>query len=69
MIVPKNITILVDDHVNNLGLGDVEIVVFGSLTVVSGTKLSLSDSSSIEVQVRMVLIGKKSLRYRVQQGV
>lgn len=50
VIIPKNITIVANNGVNSLGLGDVEIVLYGSITISAGTNLNLSDNSSIQVE-------------------
>ena len=50
VIIPKNITIVASNGVNSLGLGDVEIVLYGSISVLDGTNLTLSDNSSLQVE-------------------
>lgn len=50
VIVPKNITIVATNDVNNLGLGDVELVVYGSISVSAGTNLNFSDNSLIQLE-------------------
>ena len=50
VIIPKNITIVANNGVNSLGLGDVQIVLYGSISVLDGTNLNLSDNSSIQVE-------------------
>jgi hypothetical protein len=49
VIIPASFTIIVDNNVNNLGLGDVEVFVSGGLNIVPNTTLNLTSNSSIEL--------------------
>lgn len=47
VIIPKNISIVANDSVNDLQLGNVEVYISGNLTLSNGTNLNLTDGSSI----------------------
>lgn len=49
VVIPKTFTILIDNNVNRMGLGDVEINVFGILIMAPNTTLNLSNNSSIQL--------------------
>ena len=49
VVIPVNINITADNDVDNLGLGDVQVVVYGTLTVSPGTNLNFSYNSSFEL--------------------
>lgn len=49
VIIPVNISITADDSVNTGGLGNVEIIISGNMSLSSGTNLDFSANSSIEL--------------------
>lgn len=49
-IIPKNINMIVDNDVDRMGFGDMQIVVEGILTLQPSTNFNLTDNSSIELR-------------------
>jgi len=49
IVIPATFNIIVDNNVNSMGLGDIEVFVSGSLTLVSNTTLNLTNNSSIQL--------------------
>ena len=49
VIIPKTFTITVDNNVNYMGLGDVEVIISGGIDLVHNTTLLLSPNSSIQL--------------------
>ena len=39
VIVPKNFNIIADNDVNNMGLGSIEMLIAGTMTLLPGTKI------------------------------
>ncbi|MBC7901770.1 MAG: hypothetical protein H7Y27_00030 [Gemmatimonadaceae bacterium] len=50
VVIPASHTVTVDNAVNSFGLGDAEIKILGTLSVLPGTTVNLSASCSIELQ-------------------
>src|SRR5687767_12442990 len=49
VIIPAAFTIIVDNNVNSMGLGDVEVFVAGGINLVPNTTLNLTNNSSIQL--------------------
>lgn len=49
VIIPAAFNIVTDDHVNSLGLGDVDIQISGVLTLLPNTIINLTNSSAISI--------------------
>ncbi|MBC7827240.1 MAG: T9SS type A sorting domain-containing protein [Chitinophagaceae bacterium] len=49
VLIPATFTIIVDNNVNSMGLGDVEVFVSGNFSLQSNTTLTLSNNSSIQL--------------------
>lgn len=49
VIIPAAFTIIVDNNVNSMGLGDVEVIIAGRINLVPNTTLNLSNNSSIQL--------------------
>jgi hypothetical protein len=49
VVIATNFTIIADNNVNNLGLGNVEIYISGNVVLSAGTNLNLSNNSVIEL--------------------
>jgi hypothetical protein len=49
VVIPAAYTIMVDNNVNSMGLGDVEVFVSGQIALIANTTLILSNSSSIQL--------------------
>lgn len=49
IIIPAAYSIILDNNVNSMGLGDIEVVVSGGITIVPNTTLNLSSNSSIQL--------------------
>jgi len=49
MVIPKNITMIVDKDIKEIDLGDVDIYISGTMAMSSSINLNLSQNSSIEL--------------------
>lgn len=50
VVIPKSVTIVADNNVNYMGLGDVEIAVAGKISMMPSTTLTLGANSIIDLQ-------------------
>lgn len=49
VVIPMNISIIVDNNVNSMGLGDIDVFVSGTLDILPNTTLNLSANSNIQL--------------------
>ena len=49
VVIPSAYSISIDNNVNSMGLGDVEVFVSGTLVVLANTTLTLTNNSSIQL--------------------
>jgi hypothetical protein len=69
VVIPASRTINVDNGVNGFGLGDAEIKILGTLTILNNTTIALSATSTVELQGPGNIIGTNSTQLITIGGV